>query len=126
VPFFLPEPPDGCFLHLAWASSAPEDDNDEQIRTLSVLRSGSACPFTDLLRAVPVIVGVDHPELPARRWPPSTSSSSGQVPCAPTWPDYLAPAFAVLYGLAFLDERLHPAAFAGLALILAGSCLAAA
>lgn len=39
---------------------------------------------------------------------------------------YLAPAFAVLYGLAFLGERLHPGAFAGLALILAGSYLAAA
>lgn len=38
---------------------------------------------------------------------------------------YLAPAFAVLYGLAFLGERLHPGAFAGLALILAGSYLAA-
>jgi len=39
---------------------------------------------------------------------------------------YLAPAFAVLYGLAFLGEHLHPGAIAGLALILAGSYLAVA
>jgi drug/metabolite transporter (DMT)-like permease len=37
---------------------------------------------------------------------------------------YLAPAFAVLYGLAFLGEHLYPAAYAGLALILVGSYLA--
>jgi drug/metabolite transporter (DMT)-like permease len=39
---------------------------------------------------------------------------------------YLAPAFAVLYGLTFLGEHLHPGAIAGLALILAGSYLAVA
>jgi drug/metabolite transporter (DMT)-like permease len=39
---------------------------------------------------------------------------------------YLAPAFAVLYGLAFLGEHLRPGDFAGLALVLAGSYLAAA
>jgi drug/metabolite transporter (DMT)-like permease len=39
---------------------------------------------------------------------------------------YLAPAFAVLYGLTFLGEHLQPGAIAGLALILAGSYLAVA
>ncbi len=39
---------------------------------------------------------------------------------------YLAPAFAVAYGRAFLDEAIHVQTIAGLALILAGSYLAAA
>ncbi len=38
---------------------------------------------------------------------------------------YLAPGFAVLYGAVFLDERVTGAAIGGLALILAGSWLAA-
>ncbi|MQA75562.1 MAG: EamA family transporter [Solirubrobacterales bacterium] len=38
---------------------------------------------------------------------------------------YLAPGFAVVYGAAFLDERITAAILAGLALILAGSWLAA-
>ena len=37
---------------------------------------------------------------------------------------YLAPAFAVGYGSAFLHEQIHPQTIAGLALILAGSYLA--
>jgi len=38
---------------------------------------------------------------------------------------YLAPAFAVAYGRAFLSEPIHAQAIAGLALILIGSCIAA-
>jgi drug/metabolite transporter (DMT)-like permease len=38
---------------------------------------------------------------------------------------YLAPAFALAYGVLFLDERITPAAVAGLVLILAGSYIAA-
>ena len=38
---------------------------------------------------------------------------------------YLAPAFAVAYGRAFLSEPIHALAIAGLALILIGSCIAA-
>ncbi|UJA20605.1 EamA family transporter [Thermoleophilia bacterium SCSIO 60948] len=38
---------------------------------------------------------------------------------------YLAPAFAVLYGVTLLDEPIGPGAIAGLAMILAGSWFAA-
>lgn len=38
---------------------------------------------------------------------------------------YLAPGFAVVYGVAFLDERVSAGTLAGLGLILAGSWLAA-
>ncbi|MDX6533699.1 MAG: hypothetical protein QOF68_1443 [Gaiellales bacterium] len=38
---------------------------------------------------------------------------------------YVAPVFAVIFGVAFLDESLRPAAIAGLALILAGFHLSA-
>jgi len=38
---------------------------------------------------------------------------------------YIAPVFALGFGVGFLDESVGPATFAGLALILAGSRLAA-
>jgi predicted ATPase len=38
---------------------------------------------------------------------------------------YVSPAFAVVYGVVFLDESVGVGAYAGLALILAGSWLAA-
>jgi drug/metabolite transporter (DMT)-like permease len=50
----------------------------------------------------------------------------GRVGPARTWVlTYLAPGFAVVYGAVFLDETLTVATFAGLALILGGSYLAA-